>query len=591
MRPYLYTILVGMCIILINSCTNAGVYRDNYIQYEPFKPDPQEKKILLHSIESLNERYNPEEKMITKPITEWNYHTDALSGLFHEVRASLYYAVHLLDLGDKQYEQRAFDVIDKTISLQDTDPQSPSCGVWPYYQEEPLATKISPIDYNWADFNAVSLLDIYLGHKEKIPAGILSKIENALILAAHSIEKRNVGPGYTNIAIMGTYVTYMVSHLFSIPDMQEYAYNRLVRFYEYTLDKGGFSEYNSPTYTIVALDELERMKRHITNEECLQMIDYLYSISWEMIARHYHAPTGQWTGPQSRAYRTLATPSFYGILKQGSDGKIDLGYEPERSDVKIKHSIPESLYPYFLSPAYPRTETDIFEKNEPAITGISYLTDRYTLSTASRSSLWNQRRPFLLYWGTFKKPYYLQPRLLHDLYDFSTASIFTQQDENKIIAGINFGTNGGDKHISIDRIKEGRFKAKDLRLRFEMGNLTDPGSISLPENTNDPFSFVMDGLRINIQLFYGKFAGYTGYWEKGGDENKVWFDYVIYSGPETEINLNGINEAALGFAFSVSDDTAWKKPAYSVKNGVLQAQWDGLKISIPVKPEACQGNL
>lgn len=591
MRPYLYTIPLWICIILINSCTNAGVYKDNYIRYEPFKPDQQEKKILLQSIENLNEKYNPEEKMITKTITDWNYHTDAESGVFHEVRASLYYAVYLLDLGEKQYEQRAFDVIEKTISLQDTDPQSPSCGVWPYYQEEPLATKISPIDYNWADFNAVSLLDIYLGHKERLPAGLSAKIENALILAARSIVKRNVGPGYTNIAIMGTYVTYMVSHLFNLPDMQEYARNRLTRFYEYTQEKGGFSEYNSTTYSIVALDELERMKRHITDEECLQMIDHLYAMSWEMIARHYHKPTGQWTGPQSRAYRTLTTTAFYGILKQASGGKIDLGYEPERSDVKIKHKLPENLYHYFLTPSYPRTETDIFEKNEPVITGISYLTEHYALSTANRSSLWNQRRPFLLYWGTFEKPHYLQPRLLHDMYDFSTASIFTQQDGNKIIAGINFGTNGGDKHIHIDRIKDARFKAKDLRLRFEIGNFTDTGSLLLPAKTNDPFSFVMDDIQINIQLFYGKFSGYTGYWEKGGEGDKVWLDYVIYSGPETEIDLNKTDEAALGFIFSVSGNTTWEKPVYSVKNGTLQATWEGLEISLPVKPEVCPGNL
>ena len=41
---------------------------------------------------------------------------------------------------------------------------------------------------------------------------------------------------------MGTYVTYMVSHLFDLPDMQAYAKNRLIAFYEYTLDNGGFSE-------------------------------------------------------------------------------------------------------------------------------------------------------------------------------------------------------------------------------------------------------------------------------------------------------------------------------------------------------------
>ncbi|GAI21918.1 unnamed protein product, partial [marine sediment metagenome] len=288
------------------------------------------------------------------------------------MRGSFVYAVLLLDVGDKQYTQRAFDVIEKTISIQDQEPNSKSCGVWPYYMEEPLATKKAPIDYNWADFNAVSLLDVWMGHQKEIPDALKPIIKNSIILAAKAVQKRNCQPGYTNIAIMGTYVTYMVSHLFDLQEMKDYAQKRLKTFYDYTLDKGGFSEYNSPTYTIVALDELDRMKRHIVEPSAKQMIDSLYSIGWEMIARHYHQPTGQWAGPHSRSYSSLVRPSFYAILKEGSNGKIVTGIEEKRRDVKIKHQIPEYLLHYFLSPEYPRTENDVFEKVEPQVIGTCY---------------------------------------------------------------------------------------------------------------------------------------------------------------------------------------------------------------------------
>lgn len=80
-----------------------------------------------------------------------------------------------------------------------------------------------------------------------------------------------------------------------MPEMQEYANKRLKKFYEYTQEKGGFSEYNSPTYSIVAIDELNRMQRHIVEPEAKRMIDELYAKCWEMIARHYHKsrPSGQ----------------------------------------------------------------------------------------------------------------------------------------------------------------------------------------------------------------------------------------------------------------------------------------------------------
>ncbi len=586
-------IILLACISFSFSCgtekrneNDFGIFKDENIFYEPVKLTENEKQTLRKHINQLNERYDPEGKMLTRTLSGWNYHTDAESGIFHEVRASFSYAVALLDLGDDQYTQRAFDIIKKTITLQDQDTTSRSCGVWPYYLEEPLATKKAPIDYNWADFNAVSLLDVWMGHQERIPENLKNKIKKSLILAAKSIQKRNVGPGYTNIAIMGTYVTYVVSYLFDLPEMQEYAHNRLKRFYDYTLEKGTFTEYNSPTYTVVALDELNRMQRHIINEEAKTIIDKLYFMGWEMIARHYHNTSGQWAGPHSRSYSTLVRPSFYAILNQASDGVLKFPEQEPRWDVKIKHNIPNQLLSYFLTPTYPRTEIDIFEVNEPEIVGTCYLTEDYALSTSNRSSLWNQRRPFLVYWGDINQPKYIQVRFLHDFYDFSSATYFSQQKENKVLAGINFVTDGGDKHISIDRLKDGQFIAKDLRLRFEFGNVEN-SELEMPSSKNDLFSFKVDDLQFNIQLYLSRFNGLNGHWEKGGDDKNSWIDFVIYSGGDKNFILSQVNEAILGYIFSIGteqDKVSNDKPAYQMKNGIMNASWNGLELEIPIKP-------
>jgi hypothetical protein len=585
---------IFVVICLLNFSCSATSYRDNQIQYQKLLLNPDEKKIVSDALKGMHEKYDPKGKMLTYTINGYNYHTDAASGEFHHIRSSFNYAGLLLDLGDKQYIQRAFDVIEKTITLQDQDTTSQSCGVWPYYMEEPLATKKSPIDFNWADFNAVSLLDVWMSHQDEIPDELKPKIKNALILAAKSIQKRNMGPGYTNIAIMGTYVTYMISHLFDLPGMKEYASARLKRFYDYTLDKGGFSEYNSPTYTIVALDELFRMRSHIIEPVAKQQIDSLYSIGWEIIARHYHQPSGQWAGPHSRSYSTLIKPTFYAILKEGSNGKIDSGIEEKRSDVKIKHQIPGHLMDYFLSPEYPRTESDVFEKVDPQTNGTCYLTKNYALSTASRSSLWNQRRPFLLYWGTVQMPKYLQVRFLHDDYDFSAATFYGQQEENQVLAVINFISNGGDKHISIDRFKDGKIKAKDLRLRFEFGNVKNPEELSVPASANDPFEINIDQLKFNFQLYSAEFNGANGYWEKGGDGKNSWVDFIFYSGAEKEFDLTKINRAVSGFIFELnSADTKqeFKKADVSEKEGIMKIEWNGLKLETPVKPQAPKNNF
>lgn len=563
-----------------------------YIRYEPVRLTDTEKQTLAEMLQALHQKYDPQEQMLTKELSGYNYHTDAESGVFHEVRSSMTYAVGLLDLGNPQYQHRAFEIIRKVISLQDTVRAHKTYGIWPYYLEEPLATKKSPADWNWADFNGVALLDVYMGHQQKLPADLKLLIKNALISAAESIQKRNVQPGYTNIAIMGTYMTYLTSHLFGLPEMQTYATRRLQSFYDYTL-KRGFTEYNSPTYTIVALDELARMREHIVEKDTKPKLDSLYNLAWGMVARHHHQPSGQWAGPHSRSYSSLVRASVNGILKQASDGKINLPGAVPRSDVKIKHTIPTYLMPYFLSPKYPRTEHDMLVTDTPRILGTSYLTERFALSTSNRSSLWNQRRPFLAYWGTVHTPRYLQARFLLDNYDFSSASFYSDQQENNVLAAINFLTNGGNKHISIDRVQNGKITAKDLRLRFEFGN-TSVDKLSLPTSTHSPFRQNLDGLEFHLQLYFAAFDTLKGHWEKGSDATGAWIDFVLYSGEEKSFDLTTINEAALGFSFTISDAnpaTNKEEPVVLVQQGTLSAMWKGMNLSIPLKPAEQPKNL
>jgi hypothetical protein len=580
-------------IIVFISC-NKGTYQDENIRYAPVNLSGEEKRTLDKSMEVDHRNYDASMMMVTKKIEGYNYHTDADSGLFHEVRRSFSYAVGLLDVGGRKYRKRAFDIIKKTITLQDTVRSSPTCGVWPYYLEEPLATKKSPVDYNWADFNAVSLLEVYMGHYSEIPDELRPIIRNSLILAALSIQKRNMGPGYTNIAIMGTYVTYITAHLFDIPDMKEYAKKRLKRFYDYTLEKDGFSEYNSPTYTVIALDELLRMRQHITDPESKAIIDSLYYTGWYIIARHYHIPTGQWVGPHSRSYSSLVRDSFYGLLNQASDGQVVIKKEAQPENVKVRHEMPSSLVPFFLTLVYPRFDSEVFESVEPKITGTSYMTDKYAISSANRSSLWNQRRPFLVYWGSVEKPYYLQLRFLHDMYDFSSACFYSEQKDNRILAAINFITNGGDKHINIDIIKDGKITAEDLRLRFEFGNCNLPENFNLPTAKDDPFLLMLNGMRFDFQLFASVFDKNEGYWEKGGEGNVSWIDFVVYKGDKKEIDLTKTDKAILGFTFSAGTEeerVVTDQPSVSLKDNSMEINWNDMSLNVPVKPGLQPKNL
>lgn len=563
----------------------------NQVKFQKCLLTKEEKQALSKTLESVHTNYDPIEKMVLVSLNGYNYHTDAMTGRYHQVRASFSYAIDLLDSGDPQYEQRAFDILEKCISIQDTINGSKTNGIWGYYLEEPLATKKSPPDFNWADFNGVTLLEVWMGHQSKIPNKLKPIIQKSLILAANSIQKRNITLSYTNIAIMGTYVTYMVSQLFDLEEMKLYSADRLKRFYNYTLEKGGFTEYNSPAYTIIAIDELSRMKEHFIDSSAKRMVDELYYLGWETIAKHYHAPTGQWAGPHSRSYNSILNNSFYELIARASQGKIELKKNLEFKYSRLKHSIPDNLYTYFKGSKYPKNVQETFEIVHPKIEGNSFYTSKYVLSSASRSSMWNQRRPFLAYWGTVQAPRYLQVRFLHDNYDFSSASFYSQQKDNKVMAAINLNLGGGDKHISIDPIKTGKFMAKDLRIRFEFGK--QPTEV-LPIKNDQHIEAIVDDLKFSIHMYKAVFDKLEGHWEKGNDKNGAWWDYVVYSGIEKEFNLNTIQEAFWGFTFIMGNSSETfpnENPLVIESADKVKTNWNGLVLDISKLVMAMPKNL
>lgn len=88
--------LVGVFVlfsVLISPAYTSGAYNDGFIQYGPVKLSDADKQILLDNLKSMDEKYDPAGKMITKEINAWNYHTDAMSGKFHEMRVSFAYVI------------------------------------------------------------------------------------------------------------------------------------------------------------------------------------------------------------------------------------------------------------------------------------------------------------------------------------------------------------------------------------------------------------------------------------------------------------------------------------------------------------------
>ncbi len=529
--------------------------------FTPVRPTADEIAILKRDLESRHAAYDDEACMLRTVTSGRHYHSDLDSGVVvHQTRESLDYAVALLKTGDSKLRARGMKIVRRVLPLQETDPRKPYCGVWPYYPEDPLAGRKAPVDYNWADFIAVPLIDVLTNHSDLLDSATRDEIRWRLELAADAIKRRDVQPDYTNICLMGAYVCYAVGDICGRGDLKYYARQRLRNFHEYTLATGGFTEYNSPTYTVVALDELLRMKRCIINKEDLALVDDLYTMAWDMVGRHYHSPSGQWCGPNLRAYSNLATNATKRLFYNASDGAIELPGDYARiPDILAPHRIPASAMESFRCELMPREVVDTFYcapegDNVAAIVGKLYQTPGYALASVNKGYMWNQCRPLVAHCGTAEKPCYVRVRFLHDNYDYAGVNIHSAQRGATVLSVMNVATDGGDTHPSIDRLADGILSAKELCLRVEIGGDLADADIILPETPDGCLTIAVGGRQFCVRVPYVKWGEITrGEWRTGRDNNSRWADYVIYDGPRRGFDLKALDGAALALYLSAVD--------------------------------------
>ncbi len=571
---------------------------------------PSQHRSLMAALKKSDDRYDPAVRMLRSSVSGVGYHTTLQSGVVHPTRGSLQYAVGLLDSGEQDRLERAKAILQTVIALQDKDPESRTYGIWSWYLEEPL-DRMSPPDWNWADFCGVQLLAAWIDHRERIGEDLAQKVKESIIHAARSIQRRNVGPGYTNIAIMGTYVTLVASDRFNMPDLEKYAKKRLRRLHHHVMEQGSFSEYNSPTYSIVAIAELSRMLMHVKDQDDLELIRAMANLAWRHVATHFHPPTRQWAGPHSRCYstdlrkreRTLAflEKATHGGANLISEEPLPIGLDYYRLPIQC----PEEYIHDYKKLENSKEVIETFIKSSGSrlpITGTTFLHPEYALGTVNQGDFWRQKRSIIAYWGTPEKPAYLHVRFLHDGYDYTSAMVFNVQYKGDLLSSVVFATDYGDTHPSLDRVRDATIKAKDLRLRFEFGAEIQDLQI---ENTSNLTSDDADignaasykigdrNMNIHLVILGCSFGDYPIRFEQGANEENTWIDLVYYSGEEKEIDFSTLSRAFITFIMRFQSG----EPAVLIKNGYmmkikqdkLNASWNTgqclLALTLPSKPD------
>jgi len=516
-----------------------------------------QRRSLLAAIQQEEHRYDPEARMLRGPFDDLARQTAIKLGEVHPTRQSLTYAAALFD-AQVQLE-RAKDVLRRVIALQDQDSKSDTYGLWPRFLEEPL--KKGPPDWNSADFCGTQLLSAWLSHRNTLDGTLADQVRNSILHAARSIERRDVSPSHTSIAIMGTYVTLVAASEFKLPDLRDYARDRLLRLYHFITEQGSFSEYNSPADTTVAIAELSRMVRDVKDGRNQQLARELHDLAWKHAATHFHAATKQWAGPHSRCDETdlRKRPDILAALDAATSRRahllandpLPLGLDASRLPLKC----PRRWIKPFHEQWNPRQVVETFLKADPrkpgakhAIVGTTWLHPNFTLGSVNRGDFWEQRRPLLAYWGTPKECAFLRLRFLRDARDFASALFFSAQHQGHLIAAVVFATDYEDSHPSFKKVTDPTITTQDLRLRFDLGGELRGVIVRRHSSLSDAIVIESPTERFVIRPLGGSFDGQPVEWAVPEATLTDHLDAVIYQGIEKSIALSKLKEAFVCFS-------------------------------------------
>ena len=485
-------------------------------------------------------RYEPEIGLVGATAHTPGYHTRLPDGAWvHDTRGNFDYAQACLQAGDAQHRERAARVLEVLLGHQESDPCARTYGIWPWFSDEPL-DQMAPPDWNWADFCGARLAAILRWHQDRLPPELAGRCRQALGHAAWSIFRRNVQPDYTNIAIMGAGVTLAAGELLAEPRLVDYGRRRLRRLVEHTRWHGDFNEYNSPTYTLVAIEEADRILELVRDRPARADAEGLRRRGWRVVAEHWHPGCGEWAGPHSRCYGDHLPDETRAWLRDGGLPAFSL---------TRRRPCPADLRPRFESLG--RDELMLrrrfVRRAAPAAgtVGSTWLNAEACLGTVNHDTLWVQRRPLLAYWRLDGVPAaVLRLRMLKDGRDFASGAVWTAQRGPRALSLIGCVPGQGDFHPGLDRPADGVFEGRRLVVRYEL---------AAAEAQVVGTVLRAGAWQAVVQPLAGVFEGCEVRWTAGCGEDRAWVEAVFYDGPRRGFDREQLASLSLAAGLTVGE--------------------------------------
>ncbi|MBP3360012.1 MAG: hypothetical protein J6N52_04095 [Clostridia bacterium] len=519
------------------------------------------KELLKKKLLEMDKKYDENAGLLGEMKYEESVIHSKVTGMVHGTGINREYVLFVFMTETEERYERAIGILKKLSALQDKNPESRTCGLWPYYMEESLEDMKAP-DYNFAEFVGSTFIYIMKEKRHLIDDALAGEIEEVLRLAAHCCVRRNVGVDYTNACCMSVYTIIAAAEILKDDYLFEKGKAELIHFVEYTRFNGAFSEYNSPCYIQVAADSIAKMQMYFEDEECRKMADELNEYLWEMCASQYSTGFNLLTPPYTRVYEDIDEKEIPFFVYLATEGR----YGSKTDALCIYHlydiSCPEKYYPLFektgwVNKTYYKKNnlreaeedlTIVRDLESPDLTVYSYITDDYLFGSLQKSELWVQRRTLMTVWDNDNKKA-LKLCGLKNNFGFSSAMSYVAQNKNKAVALVGFCTDHGDKHYILDLFKDGKLKAQSLVFKLQLSG----GYEGLRFKEENGMYVLSDGdFRICVKVEK---------WVYDGKEAEVriaddGLELVCFSGEEREVDFNKLGETYGVLSYAINEKPA-----------------------------------
>ncbi|MEU0565083.1 hypothetical protein ABZ297_06775 [Nonomuraea sp. NPDC005983] len=524
-------------------------------------------------LRTQDERYDLDVGLPWRLSRTNGYHTRLPAGTrVHDTRESTDYALALLQAGR---EDRARQVLGAIVDLQVADPLDEHYGLWGYFLEEPPA-HMGPADWNWADFIGVRLAQVLAVHGDVLEG----RVAEALRHAAMSIFRRNVGPRYTNIAMLGAVTAAAAGELLGEEFLLDYARRRLVALE----GQGRFAEYNSPAYSPFLLEIAERAALIVRDPEVRAIVERLRVRVWETLAERFHPGTGQLAGPHARAYDDWLRPALVSYLAQQTGAPLAVRPGVADSD-ETPRLFPPLPCPPEIAARFNTLRSDpaeVVTTFDDGVTGTTWLTREACLGSVNEEFAWTQRRPLLGYWRTAEDPaVVLRVRMLHNGHDLSAAWCRQAQDGPRALSGWWLSYDSGDFHPNLDKPVDSLFEMEELRLRVSLKGVGVTGK-SLGDGA---FALSAGERSALVHTAPASFLGVEAEWNLVEEVGEVAAEAVLYRGPRRPVDFHeAVLKAALAVELVTGPAAARSRLTAEPVPGGIRWSWDGLAVTTPDHP-------